>query len=57
MTNALVGDHQVVVVEVDEGVLEGSDTATWGSPTSEFVIKVNLTYYTCFIPNFSQGIH
>ena len=25
MTNSLVGDHQVVVVDVDEGVLEGSD--------------------------------
>ena len=25
MTNLLVGDHQVVVVDVDEGVLEGSD--------------------------------
>merc|ERR1711911_98663 len=34
-----------------------STTATWWSPTSEFVIKVNLKYYTCFMPNFSQGIH
>ena len=25
MTNSLVGDHQVAVVDVDEGVLEGSD--------------------------------
>jgi len=25
MTNSLVGDHQVAVVNVDEGVLEGSD--------------------------------
>jgi len=25
MTNPLVGDHQVAVVNVDEGVLEGSD--------------------------------
>ena len=25
MTNSLVRDHQVVVVNVDEGVLEGSD--------------------------------
>ena len=24
MTNSLVGDHQVVVFDVDEGVLEGS---------------------------------
>ena len=24
MTNSLVGDHQVAVVDVDEGVLEGS---------------------------------
>ena len=27
MTNSLVGDHQVVVVDVDEGVLEGSDVS------------------------------
>ena len=27
MTNSLVGDHQVAVVDVDEGVLEGSDMA------------------------------
>ena len=26
MTNSLVGDHQVVVVDVDEGDLEGSLT-------------------------------
>ena len=26
MTNSLVGDHQVAVVNVDEGVLEGSRT-------------------------------
>ena len=25
MANSLVGDHQVAVVDVDEGVLEGSD--------------------------------
>ena len=25
MTNSLIGDHQVAVVDVDEGVLEGSD--------------------------------
>ena len=25
MTNSLVGDHQVAVVNVDEGVLEGSN--------------------------------
>ena len=25
MANSLVGDHQVAVVNVDEGVLEGSD--------------------------------
>ena len=25
MTNSLVGDHQVAVVDVDEGVLEGSN--------------------------------
>ena len=25
MMNSLVGDHQVAVVDVDEGVLEGSD--------------------------------
>ena len=34
-----------------------STTATWWSPTSKFVIQVNLTYYTCFMPNFLQGIH
>ena len=31
-----------------------STTTTWWSPTSEFVIQVNLTYYTCFIPNFHK---
>ena len=25
MTNSLVRDHQVAVIDVDEGVLEGSD--------------------------------
>ena len=25
MTNSLIGHHQVVVVDVDEGVLEGPD--------------------------------
>ena len=25
MTNSLVGHHQVVVINVDDGVLEGSD--------------------------------
>ena len=28
MTNPLVGDHQVEVVDVNEGVLEVSDTVT-----------------------------
>ena len=32
-------------------------TTTWWSPRSELVIEVNLIYYTCFMPNFSQGIH
>ena len=27
MTNSLVGDHQVAVVNIDEGVLEGSDVS------------------------------
>ena len=27
MTNSLVGDYQVAVVDVDEGVLEGSDVS------------------------------
>ena len=45
MTNLLVGDHQVVVVDVDEvvvvdvdeGVLEGSDMS--GSCLNGFLVK------------------
>ena len=37
MTNSLVGDHQVVVVDVDEGVLEGSDMSK--SRLNGFLVK------------------
>ena len=37
MMNSLVGDHQVVVVEVDEGVLEGSDMS--GTHLNVFLAK------------------
>ena len=37
MTNSLVGDHQVVVVDVDEGVLEGSDMS--GTCFNGFLVK------------------
>ena len=45
MTNSLVGDHQVVVVDVDEvavdnvdeGVLEGSDMS--GTHLNGFLVK------------------
>ena len=37
MTNLLVGDHQVVVVDVDEGVLEGSDMS--GTHLNGFLVK------------------
>ena len=37
MTNSLVGDPQVVVVNVDEGVLEGSDIS--GTHFNRFLVK------------------
>ena len=37
MTNSLVGDHQVAVVNVDEGVLEGSDMP--GTRLNGFLVK------------------
>ena len=37
MTNSLVGDHQVVVVDVDEGALEGSDMS--GVHLNGFLVK------------------
>ena len=37
MANSLVGDHQVVVVDVDEGVLEGSDMS--GNRFNGFLVK------------------
>ena len=37
MTNSLVGDHQVGVVDVDEGVLEGSDVS--GTHPNGFLMK------------------
>ena len=37
MTNSLKGDHQVVVVDVDEGILEGSDMS-W-THLQEFLVK------------------
>ena len=43
MTNLLVGDNQVVVVDVDEGVLERSDLS--GTHLNGFLVKVR--YKTC----------
>ena len=37
MINSLVGDHQVAVVEVDEGVLEGSNMS--GTRLNGFLVK------------------
>ena len=37
MTNSLVGDHQVAVVDIDEGVLEGSDMS--GTHLNGFLVK------------------
>ena len=37
MTNPPVGDHQVAVVNVDEGVLEGSDMP--GTRLNGFLVK------------------
>ena len=37
MTNSLVGDPQVAVVDVDEGVLEGSDIN--GTHLNGFLVK------------------
>ena len=37
MTNSLVGDHQVVIVEAGECVLEGSDMS--GTHLQEFLVK------------------
>ena len=37
MTNSLVGDHQVEVVEFDEGVLEESDMS--GTRLNGFLVK------------------
>ena len=37
MTNSLVGDHQVAVVDLDEGVLEGSDMS--GTQLNRFLVK------------------
>ena len=36
MTNLLVGDHQVAVVDIDEGVLEGSNIS--GTPLNGFLV-------------------
>ena len=37
MTNLFVGDYQVAVVDVDEGVLEGSDMS--GIHLNGFLVK------------------
>ena len=37
MTNTLVGDHQVVFVDVDEGLLEGSGMS--GTHLNGFLVK------------------
>ena len=43
MTNLLVGDNQVVVVDVDQGVLERSDLS--GTHLNGFLVKIR--YKTC----------
>ena len=45
MTNSLVWDHQVAVVDVDEGVLDGSDMS-W---TNLYGFLVKIRYKTCII--------
>ena len=37
MTNSLVGDHQVAVVDFNEGVLEGSNMS--GTHLNGFLVK------------------
>ena len=37
MRNLLVGDHQVAIVDVDEGVLEGFDMS--GTHLNGFLVK------------------
>ena len=37
MTNSLVGDHQVAVVDVKKGVLDGSDMS--GTHLNGFLVK------------------
>ena len=37
MTNLLVGDHQVAVVDIDEGVLKGSNIS--GTHLNGFLVK------------------
>ena len=37
MTNSLVGDHQVAIVDVDMGVLEGSNMS--GTHLNGFFVK------------------
>ena len=37
ITNSLVGDHQVAVVDLDDGVLEGSDMP--GENFNGFLVK------------------
>ena len=37
MTNSLVGDHEVAVVDVDDGVLEGYDMS--GTHLNGFLVK------------------
>ena len=37
MTNSLVGDHKVTVVDIDEGVLEGSGMS--GTHPNGFLVK------------------
>ena len=45
MTYSLVGDHQVAVVDIDEGVLEGSDMC--GTHLYRFLVEIR--YKTCII--------
>ena len=53
MTNSLVGDHHVAVVDVDEGVLEGSDMS--GTPVNGFLVK--LVQYVDLDDNSLVGDH
>ena len=46
MTNSLVGDHKVTDVDINEGVLEGSDVS--GTYQNEFFFR-KIRHKTCII--------